>query len=168
MNDEVSTNDESTKKADKARSRREFLKASYMWIGLGVGYAVGATHFLRYLVPLGDKIKYREMFVGPVDELEVGQSRIVTAPTGESYVMARIGEKPESASFRVLSDICPHLGCRVHWEPENNRFFCPCHDGVFDPAGKATGGPPADAGQNRGGLETRVRGNSVFVMIKEA
>ncbi len=150
------------------RSRREFLKSSYMWIGLGAGYLFGVKHFLEYLVPLGDKVRYREMFVGPVDALQVGQSRIVKTPTGESYVMARIGEKAESASFRVLSDVCPHLGCRVHWEPDKNRFYCPCHAGVFDSSGKATGGPPAEAAQNLTELETNVRGNSIFVMIKEA
>nr|MBC8425653.1 Rieske 2Fe-2S domain-containing protein [bacterium] len=40
-----------------------------------------------------------------------------------------------------------HLGCQVYWEEDNNRFFCPCHSGVFDPQGIAIAGPPADAGQ---------------------
>jgi Rieske Fe-S protein len=50
-------------------------------------------------------------------------------------------------SFVALSNVCPHLGCLVHWEAQNDRFFCPCHNGVFDPTGKATAGPPAAAGQ---------------------
>ena len=37
---------------------------------------------------------------------------------------------------------------RCGWEPQNNRYFCPCHNGTFDPSGKATGGPPGDAGQS--------------------
>ena len=53
-----------------------------------------------------------------------------------------------SETVAALSSTCPHLGCQVHWEGHNNRFFCPCHNGVFDPNGIATGGPPADAGQS--------------------
>ena len=52
-----------------------------------------------------------------------------------------------ASGFQAFSSVCPHLGCKVHWEAENDRFFCPCHRGVFDPAGVAIGGPPGDAGQ---------------------
>lgn len=143
--------------------RRGFLTSVLMWSSIGLAYGIGAFHFLRYLVPLGQTAKYRELFVGSVDQLEVGQSRTVRSPSGDSYVMARTPE-----GYRVLSDVCPHLGCRVHWEPSNDRFFCPCHAGVFDADGKATAGPPAEANQNLARLETVIRGNSVFVLIKES
>lgn len=147
---------------DSGVDRRRFLSSCLMWGGLAAGYGLGAYHFLRYLVPMGEGIKYREMFVGPVDQLKVGESRTVKTPTGESYVMARTPE-----GFRVLSDICPHLGCRVHWKADRKIFFCPCHDGVFDEEGTAISGPPAEAEQSLTRLETVVRGNSVFVLIKE-
>ena len=94
------------------------------------GYGLGAVHFVRYLVPTGEKTKYRELFVGPVDQLKVGESRTVKSPSGDTYVMARTPD-----GFRILSDICPHLGCRVHWKPDKEIFHCPCHDGVFDAEG---------------------------------
>jgi Rieske Fe-S protein len=152
-----------TKKV-KTEDRRGLLASVLMWTGVGLGYGLGAFHFLRYLVPLEAKTAERELFVGPIDQLEIGQSRTIRAPNGDSYVMARIAER----EFRVLSDVCPHLGCRVHWEADNERFFCPCHAGVFDATGKATGGPPAEADQNLARLETVIRGNSVFVLIKES
>lgn len=155
-----------TNPADHPQSvedRRGLLTSVLMWSSIALGYGIGAFHFLRYLVPLGQKAEYRELFVGSVDQLEVGQSRTVRAPNGDSYVMARTAE-----GFRVLSDVCPHLGCRVHWEPGNKRFFCPCHAGVFDAEGKAVSGPPAEASQDLARLETVVRGNSVFVLIKES
>jgi Rieske Fe-S protein len=31
----------------------------------------------------------------------------------------------------VFSDICPHLGCKVDYEGDRNRFFCPCHASAF-------------------------------------
>jgi Rieske Fe-S protein len=148
---------------DGRTDRRSFLASGLMWAGLAAGYGLGAYHFLRYLVPMGEKVRYREMFVGPVDQLAVGESRTVKTPAGETYVMARTQD-----GFRVLSDVCPHLGCRVHWQAAKKRFFCPCHDGVFDEEGIATGGPPAEAGQRLTRLDTVIRGNSVFVLIKES
>ncbi|MEP0766915.1 MAG: Rieske (2Fe-2S) protein [Fimbriimonadia bacterium] len=42
----------------------------------------------------------------------------------------------------ALDPACTHLGCRVRYQPEKNRFLCPCHGGVFDEAGKVVSGPP--------------------------
>jgi len=148
----------------KTEDRRGFLLSVLMWSGLALGYGLGALHFLRYLVPLGEKVPRREMFVATVDELEIGESRTVRTPDGDTFVMARTGAK----SFRVLSDVCPHLGCRVHWVAAENHFLCPCHMGVFTAEGKAVSGPPAEAGQNLSQLETHVSDGKVFVMIKES
>ena len=144
--------------------RRSFLRSALMWAGLGVGYSVGLFTFVRYLVPMGGKVKTREMFVGPVDALEVGQSRILKTPSGESYVMARRGEE----EFLVLSNVCPHLGCRVHWKPRKQIFHCPCHDGVFDAEGNPTKGPPKDANQKLARLKAWVRNGNVYVEIRES
>ena len=147
----------------ETEGRRTFLTSVLMWGGLALGYGIGAYHFIRYLVPMGAGVKYREMFAGPVDGLSVGQSKTIRTPRGESFVMARTPD-----GFRVLSDVCPHLGCRVHWDPQAKQFICPCHMGIFDAEGKAVAGPPFDAGQRLEQLETTVRGNSVFVLIKES
>jgi cytochrome b6-f complex iron-sulfur subunit len=146
----------------KAPDRRRFLTNGLMWAGLAAGYGLGAFHFLRFLLPLGTKQRYRELFVGPVDALAVGFSRTVKTPSGESFVMARVAD-----GFRVLSDVCPHLGCRVHFDRTRNEFLCPCHQGVFDAEGTAVSGPPAEAHQRLARLTTVVRGNSVFVLVKE-
>lgn len=37
---------------------------------------------------------------------------------------------------------CTHLGCRITWVGDKNRYLCPCHGGVFDPDGKVVSGPP--------------------------
>ena len=45
--------------------------------------------------------------------------------------------------LRAFSQKCTHLGCVVYYQPENERIFCPCHHGVFEPStGDATAGPP--------------------------
>ena len=50
--------------------------------------------------------------------------------------------KPGHSQWQVLIGICTHLGCRVRWIPEQQGFFCPCHNGAFSKDGKVTGGPP--------------------------
>ncbi|MBN1492457.1 MAG: Rieske (2Fe-2S) protein [Phycisphaerae bacterium] len=149
--------------SDTRQNRRSIVLWGLAAVGVVAGYGTGLWHFMKYLVPLGDKVRYREMFVGPVDALQVGQSRLVRTPAGETFLMARTED-----GFRVLSDICPHLGCRVHWEPQTKQFICPCHMGIFDEEGLAISGPPAEAGQRLVALDTVVRGGSVFVLIKEA
>lgn len=44
--------------------------------------------------------------------------------------------------LRVLSPICPHLGCSVSWHENQNKFVCPCHGGQFSADGSRISGPP--------------------------
>ena len=68
-------------------------------------------------------------------------------------------------AFVALSSICPHLGCQVHWEPQNDRFFCPCHNGAFDASGKPTEGPPATAGQELTRFPLQVMNGLLFIQV---
>jgi menaquinol-cytochrome c reductase iron-sulfur subunit len=43
---------------------------------------------------------------------------------------------------RVLSAVCPHLGCSVAWNDTKGQFVCPCHNGVFAQDGTLLSGPP--------------------------
>ena len=49
--------------------------------------------------------------------------------------------KHSSSEITVFSPICPHLGCRYHWNPKGRHFECPCHGSVFSSDGKVIGGP---------------------------
>jgi len=46
------------------------------------------------------------------------------------------------ADFTVLSNVCTHLGCRVRWVEDQDGFFCPCHNAIFDRNGDVVQGPP--------------------------
>lgn len=49
----------------------------------------------------------------------------------------------ERGELRAYSQRCTHLGCVVFWQPDRDRLYCPCHEGVFDPGnGDPTAGPP--------------------------
>jgi menaquinol-cytochrome c reductase iron-sulfur subunit len=55
--------------------------------------------------------------------------------------------------LRVLSSICPHLGCSIPWNEAKGQFICPCHVGAFAPDGALISGPPPRAMDE---LETRI------------
>lgn len=43
--------------------------------------------------------------------------------------------------WRVVSDVCPHLGCSVPWRDDEQAFHCPCHHARFQRSGDLIGGP---------------------------
>jgi Rieske Fe-S protein len=51
----------------------------------------------------------------------------------------------------------------VHWEPNNDRFFCPCHNGAFDKSGQPTAGPPKAANQPLIQFPLKVENGLLFV-----
>ena len=51
----------------------------------------------------------------------------------------------ENGKLKVLSSVCPHLGCAVRWIDKKDRFICPCHGGTFTKAGVHVAGPPLRA-----------------------
>jgi menaquinol-cytochrome c reductase iron-sulfur subunit len=83
-----------------------------------------------------------------VDSLVPGQPREISFT--DNKVDAFIREtvvrnvwiiKHTSSDITVFSPICPHLGCRYHWNPKDRHFECPCHGSVFSSDGKAISGP---------------------------
>jgi Rieske Fe-S protein len=115
--------------------------------GLVAGYGAFAAIAGRFLYPPeGGEDAW--VFVTELARLRPGESLVFRTPAGASAAVARRGDRGDVTDFLALSSVCPHLGCQVHWEQQNNRFFCPCHNGVFTPEGTGIGGPPGDAGQS--------------------
>jgi Rieske Fe-S protein len=50
-----------------------------------------------------------------------------------------------NGTVSALSLLCTHTGCEVRWQPETERWHCPCHQGLFDAAGEVLAGPPPRA-----------------------
>jgi nitrite reductase/ring-hydroxylating ferredoxin subunit len=83
---------------------------------------------------------------------------------GQPRPIARIGDVPEHGALyfnypdpddpamvlrlpggelAAYSMKCTHLSCAVYFQPERDRIYCPCHEGVFDPlTGEPVAGPP--------------------------
>ena len=41
----------------------------------------------------------------------------------------------------LLSPVCPHLFCHVHWNAAESSWDCPCHGSRFSGDGKLLNGP---------------------------
>jgi Rieske Fe-S protein len=131
--------------------------------GLLAGYGAFAKFAIEYLYSADETSVWQ--FIGRTTEFRLGDARQFATPSGAKIVVARQSAGDGAEAFAALSSICPHLGCQVHWEAQNNRFFCPCHNGAFDPSGKATAGPPAQANQSLVRFELKVENGLLYVRI---
>lgn len=145
--------------------RRSFLVRlpSYlMRIGLAAGYGMFALITGRFLFPTSRSVKHPQ-YVANLAEFPLGGSMTYVAPSGEQVVVTRMGEKGDAGDFIALSSVCPHLGCQVHWESQNNRFFCPCHNGAFDREGHPISGPVKEANQSLSRYKLHVEHGLLFI-----
>jgi Rieske Fe-S protein len=163
--------------AERARpeageERRRFLasvSAGAMAASLLASYGALAAMAARFLLPARAR-REAWMLVSDAASFRRGTTRSLVAPTGARIVVARRGaeDDPSPAAlgeFLALSSTCPHLGCQVRFEPQNRRFFCPCHNGSFDPDGRATGGPPFEAGQSLPRYELKLEAGLLFIRV---
>lgn len=156
---------------DGSKGRRDF----FTWI-LGIGGAAigallvvpGASYVLDPLLRSAGK---KERWIRVADLASLSKEHPVSAPVVGEQVDAwtkssdvRLG----TVWLRVVDDSqvlaynaeCPHLGCKIGFNPEKDRFGCPCHDSSFGLDGKVLGGP-APRGMDE--LQTRVTDGQVEV-----
>lgn len=170
--DEPSGDEREAEKApdDEAASqpeRRDFLtRTSSAVMGAGLAAAYGGLGLVgvRYLYPPSAR-KTAWVYVADLASFAPGTSRPFKTPGGERVTVARTGSAGDVADFAALSSTCPHLGCQVHWESANKRFFCPCHNGTFDATGVATGGPPAEAKQSLPRYPLKIEKGLLFMEV---
>lgn len=115
--------------------------------GLVGGYGMFAWISGRFMLPPRAG-RLHQLFVARAADLRAGDTVLYRTPEGRTVNITRRATAGTAADFIALSSTCPHLGCQVTWEEQNDRYFCPCHNGTFNADGVATGGPPGDAGQS--------------------
>ena len=106
--------------------------------------------------------------VGPVQEFAS-----LTEPVAKTITLERLDAWQTTSSqtavyvlpskagqFRILSPICPHLGCSVRWVGDRGKFICPCHSGSFTATGERIAGPPP---RSMDALESKVEGGVLKV-----
>jgi menaquinol-cytochrome c reductase iron-sulfur subunit len=71
--------------------------------------------------------------------------------------------KNSQGQLRVLTSICPHLGCTVPWSKERNQFVCPCHGATYAADGTRVSGPSL---RGMDALETSVQDGQLLVRFQ--
>ena len=66
----------------------------------------------------------------------------------------------KDGALRVLSPICPHLGCSIPWVEAKQQFICPCHTAIFALDGSRISGP---APRSMDDLESQVENGMLQV-----
>jgi cytochrome b6-f complex iron-sulfur subunit len=178
-NNSATPSEQTPKPAGEDETRRDFvssLSSAAMLLGLASSYGTFGVLAGRYLFPARAAEK-RWMFVGALAEMPAGASVTFRTPSGAQIAVTRKadtsadastdagGETSAATDFIALSSICPHLGCRVHWEAANARFYCPCHNGAFDGEGNPTAGPPLDARQALARYPLKVENNLLYIEV---
>ncbi|MEA4919783.1 MAG: FAD-dependent oxidoreductase [Clostridiaceae bacterium] len=81
----------------------------------------------------------RQMFSVPqadIDALPLGHGGVVDADGDKAGVY-----KDEEGKVYIVSTRCPHLGCRLEWNPDEKSWDCPCHGSRFDYMGNLMDDP---------------------------
>lgn len=71
-----------------------------------------------------------------IDNLQPDQGKLLQLEEGKYAVY-----KTVKGNTVILSPICPHMGCTVHWNKAEKSWDCPCHGSRFDTYGNVIEGP---------------------------
>ncbi|HEV3277339.1 MAG TPA: ubiquinol-cytochrome c reductase iron-sulfur subunit [Terriglobia bacterium] len=153
MSDEASPQPqtpEASREAVAVPERRTFVG---VMIGAGMTLfgALASIPLLRFaLYPVFAKASEAAWSdVGPADSfasLSTPVQKLVTVASRDGW-QETVAERPvyvtkdKQGQLRVLTAICPHLGCQVAWSADKQGFFCPCHGSFFAPDGTRISGP---------------------------
>jgi len=140
--------------------RRSLLTNGLMMLGLAVSYTTAFGFGARYLIPT-DRTRVQRLLVGLRGEMPPGSATPFETPAGQTINVVH-----SATGFLALSDVCPHLGCKVHWDANNSEFICPCHDGVFDAEGNPTKGPPKDMDAGLSRFDVVEDGDLIFLDLR--
>jgi quinol---cytochrome c reductase iron-sulfur subunit, bacillus type len=152
----------------KELSRRNFLTIATWAIGGLISAAMGIPA-IAYIIGPALKLNNTQQWIqlGSTAKIELGTPTLFKAKierqTGwianeeeiSAYALTENGR-----DFVALSNICTHLGCRVRWVADQGKFFCPCHNGVYDKDGKVVSGPPPRPLDH---YEVKIENNQLYI-----
>lgn len=143
---------ESCLKKEPVRVSRRTFFASMLGVCSGAMASVVGLPILRYILyPVQTAAKGQKWTqIGDAQEFEnlarpVTKTIALVQRDGWREVVSQQSvfiTRSDAGQLRVLSPICPHLGCSVSWHESQNKFVCPCHGGQFNADGSRISGPP--------------------------
>lgn len=152
-------------KSTEGTTRRDFVSAiltAAMTAGLIASIGGLGAAIIRFAYPAVHR-EPRWLIVAAIDKILPALPLAWQTPVGTAIIIVRRNGGGDALSFVALSSICPHLGCSVHWEPQEQSFVCPCHHGAFDASGVARAGPPAKSGLSLARFPLRVNNGLLYI-----
>ena len=134
-------------------TRRQFAK-----FACGSALAFGASWLAKDTL-LAPFVAGEPKFVARIDEITTSGYKLFRYPTkNDPCILVRLAER----KFAAYSQSCTHLKCPIHYQHQEKRFYCPCHEGFFSAEdGRVLAGPPPRA-LPRYPLE--IRGQEIWVL----
>jgi menaquinol-cytochrome c reductase iron-sulfur subunit len=136
----------------KGMGRRTFMGTFIAAVGGLISAALGLPAVAYVVGPALQRATGNWIQLGAISKVEVGVPTLFKAQierqTGwivEQYEISAYVLTEDGRNFVALSNVCTHLGCRARWIADQQIFFCPCHNGVFDKNGEVVSGPPPRA-----------------------
>lgn len=138
--------------------RRNFLK----WLSGGFLslWALGGVAALAAYLKAPDRSEAsseRVVRVGPLDELRVGEAKLVQHGITPFYVL-----RLDATRVVAMSAVCTHMRCILKFDRERKGLLCPCHEGRFDLNGNVISGLPRRPLPR---YEAQTRAGEVFVRV---
>ena len=143
---------------ERKQSRREFLTGLGIVGAVIIAIGMFFKNILAFLFPIRKEKTYHKYLVARTGEIPVGKAKEITISQKPVFVV-NLGN-----GYKVLSGVCTHLGCIVRWEEQKSRFYCPCHQGIFNKTGEVTGGPPP---RSLDEYEVEVDNKLVFIKVED-
>ena len=155
-------------------SRRIFLGYTAAAISSFISIVAGIPIIGYLLAPLRQKQDVKWISIGRVADFTASIPQMVqfTITRRDGWVEAHdsrtcwIVPQPDG-SFLAYNGRCTHLACAYSWKNDGQyagKFFCPCHDGVYDRNGMVLDGPPP---RKLDRLETKVEDGMLMVFYRD-
>jgi len=131
-------------------NRRQFVTVVVAAVGTIMAAFIGLPA-ISYLISPATKVQEKDEWIplGPLENYPLGTPTLFTftrttvngwEKTANSYGVYVMRYTEEQ--YKVFSNMCTHLSCRVNWKEDLSEYICPCHDGHFDIDGQVVAGPP--------------------------
>ncbi|MCU1301504.1 MAG: Rieske (2Fe-2S) iron-sulfur domain protein [Candidatus Sulfotelmatobacter sp.] len=159
-------------RSSPSESRRSFL-AALLGVGSVFIAALLSVPLIRFALfplirrttqlkgsPVGDLSEFTSSIEPVMRTIQIEQVDGWRKAISEKAVYVT---KDNQGQLRVLTSICPHLGCTVPWNKEKKQFVCPCHGGTFAPDGSRVSGPSLRGIDT---LETSVENGQLLVQFQ--
>ena len=140
-------------RAEDEVTRREFAR----YLVLGAAVLAGANVGIAAWTQLRSINTGKPRAIVALDDVEIDGTYLFRYPADDDpAVLLRMGDR-EVVAF---SQKCTHLGCVVFYQPDENRWHCPCHEGNFEAAtGEVISGPPPRA---LGRIDVEIRSDGMI------